>query len=93
MGLPVGTKCRFHNQRLEGNPMKKEQLEVLNVMQQVLRHVLISVAATDPTKTEVLATMLSAAATSPKIEAQSRLMLLDLAEGLNVIASIGKTRQ
>ncbi len=73
--------------------MKKDQMEVLNVIQQVLRHVLVSVSATDPTKTEVLATMLSAAATSPKIEPQSRLMLLDLAEGLNVVASLGKTRQ
>lgn len=73
--------------------MKKDQMEVLNVMQQVLRHVLISVAASDPSKTEVIATMLSAAATNSRIEPQSRVMLLDLAEGMNVIASAGKTRQ
>lgn len=73
--------------------MKKEQLEVLNVMQQVLRHVLISVAASDPTKTAALGAMLSAAATNPQIEPQSRMMLLDLAEGMNVISSAGQTRQ
>ena len=73
--------------------MKKDQMEVLNVIQQVLRHVLISVAATDPTKTAALGAMLSAAATNSQIEPQSRLMLLDLAEGMNVISAAGKTRQ
>ena len=73
--------------------MKKDQLEVLNVMQQVLRHVLMCAAATDPTKTAVLGAMLSTAATNSQIEPQSRLMLLDLAEGLNVISSAGQTRQ
>ena len=73
--------------------MKKDQLEVLNVMQQVLRHVLISIAATDPTKTEVLANALSAAATNVRIEPQSRVMLLDLADGMNMISSAGHPRQ
>lgn len=73
--------------------MNKEQLETLNVVQQVLRHVLISISAVDPTKTAALATMLAAAATSPKIEPMSRSMLEDLAGGIGMIASAGKTQQ
>ncbi len=73
--------------------MNKEQLEVLNIVQQVLRHVLVCVAATDPSKTAVLSTMLAASGTGTTLEPQARQMLLDLSAGMNMISSIGKTRQ
>lgn len=82
-----------HINFIRGLLMKKDQAEVLNIVQQVLRHVLISVAATDPTKTEVLSTTLAAAATNTAIDPQARLMLLDLCDGVTMLSSAGKTRQ
>lgn len=73
--------------------MKKEQIEVLNIVQQVLKSVLVSITATDPTKTEVLSTTLAAAAANPRLEPMSRQMLHDLSEGMTVLSSLGKTRQ
>ena len=73
--------------------MTQEQIDVLNIVQQVLRHVLISVAATDPTKTAALSTMLAAAAVDTRLEPVSCQMLGDLSQGLAVLSSMGQTRQ
>ena len=73
--------------------MTKDQMEVLNIVQQVLRSTLVCIAASEPAKTEALSTTLAAAATNTRLEPQARQMLLDLSQGMNVISSVGKTRQ
>lgn len=75
--------------------MNKEQMEVLNVVQEVLRGVVISLGALNPNEIAKVAHGLNAFATNQKaaIEPESRAMLADLARGIGMISSAGQTKQ
>lgn len=73
--------------------MTDEQIEVLNITQQVLKNVLLCLAAANPGQTAALSTMLAAAAANPILEPMSRTMLTELSQGMGVISSLGQTKQ
>lgn len=73
--------------------MNAQQMEVLNIVQQLLKGVLIAVTASHPQGKEALATSLQAFAQHPGLDPATRRMATDLATGLAMISSAGKTRQ
>lgn len=73
--------------------MTKEQAEVLNIVQEVLRGVVISVGAVAPEKLAELSASLQAFASAPGISPTSAGMLKDLAEGPGMFATLGQKRQ
>jgi hypothetical protein len=73
--------------------MTNEQLQTLNITQQVLRHVLVAVAAAHPGQTAVLATTLAAASGNRSLDPLAQQMLGDLAEGLGMLASASHQKQ
>lgn len=73
--------------------MNRDQLEVLNIVQQTLKGVLLSIAASNPAQKVALATNLQAFAQHPGLDPISRKMVSDLALGLTVAASAGQPKQ
>ncbi len=73
--------------------MNKEQLEILNITQEVLRGLVMAVGATSPEKLAELSASLQAFSQAPGISPISAQMLQDLAKGPGVFASAGKPRQ
>ena len=63
-----------------------EKLETLNVVQQVLRGVVVSLAATQRVDPFELSTLLAGASQQPHLDPMAQQMLADLAQGLAVIS-------
>lgn len=72
--------------------MTKEQLEVLNITQEVLRHLTLSLGALNPQATPQAAYALRAAAASQTVSPMASKMLDDLAVGLEMVAPGGQTQ-
>ena len=73
--------------------MTKEQIEVLNITQEVLRAVVMAVGATNPGTLAELSASLQAFAGAPGISPPAARMLEDLAKGPGAVATAGKPRQ
>ena len=73
--------------------MNQEQIDVLNVVQQVLRMFTMSVIAANPETKEALSTMLAASASQPGLHPVAQTMLQDLAAGPAIFESAGKPWQ
>lgn len=63
-----------------------EKLETLNVVQQVLKGVVLSLAAAQRVDPSELSTLLTDASRLPNFDPLAQQMLVDLAQGLAVIA-------
>lgn len=66
--------------------MDKEQAEVLNIIQEVLRGVVVATGALQPDRIGEMSAILAAFATQQSINPTSRAMLLDLAQGPGMLA-------
>ncbi len=73
--------------------MKKAQMEVLNVTQQVLRIAMVSLAASCKADASVLAQALEGAATQRTLDPMAREMLADLASGITLISAANIRKQ
>jgi hypothetical protein len=73
--------------------MKKDQLEVLNLVQEVLRGVVISTMAVNPEALPRVAQGLRATASRPGASPMAAKMLEDLATGLEMIESARSRKQ
>lgn len=73
--------------------MNKEQIDVLNITQEVLRGVVASFMALQPEKTDALSTMLQASAEHPDLSPVAQTMLRDLAQCPAMFAAAGQRRQ
>lgn len=73
--------------------MTEEQIEVINVVQEVLRGVVISALALNRTEAQRFAGALQANAVGPAISPMAERMLLDLAAGVAQIEGAGRARQ
>lgn len=62
----------------------------MNVVQQILRSIVISLAAVNQADLLRLAHLLQSAGANPDLEEEARLMLLDLAHGLEVLGRSGR---
>lgn len=69
--------------------MNEEQADVLNVTQQVLRHLVISLLAATGGDPKALSGLLLSASADPALEPIARRMLGDLADGVNMLARMG----
>jgi hypothetical protein len=66
--------------------MKEEEL--LNIIQPVLRGIVLAIVSTDPGKLAVVSKTLLAVSNIQPIDERSRQMLADLAAGLEMIAAV-----
>lgn len=66
---------------------KQRQLETLQIMQETLRAIVITITALHPDSAEEIASMLGTFAKHERLHPISRKMLEDLARGPSVIAS------
>lgn len=73
--------------------MTKEQAEVLNIVQQVLRGVVTSCGAVAPDRIGELSASLAAHSQAPGLEPAARQMLQDLALGPGMIAAARSPKQ
>ena len=73
--------------------MNKDHLEVLTIVQQVLRHVVAALAATDKERLGEIGGMLELAASNRALEPMARQMLADLASGITALSDIGGLKQ
>lgn len=62
--------------------MNQEQVDVLNIVHQTLKYMLVSIAACNPQQKDELAANLLAAAQHPKADPAASKMLQGLAQGL-----------
>lgn len=69
--------------------MKNEQLEVLNITQQVLRNLMLALAAANKANLGDLGTVLEAAAANEALDPMARSMLTDLAAGASGLHGAG----
>lgn len=69
-----------------------ERAEGLDIVQQVLRGLLVSIVATRREDAALIASSLQAFASNPQLESEARVMLSDLALGLDMIASANSKR-
>lgn len=76
-----------------GRIMNKEQAEVLNIVQQVMRGVVASMQVTHPERTAELLTSLAAFCNQPNLEPTAQAMLLDLSQGAAMLASATHRKQ
>ena len=67
--------------------MNKEQTEVINVVQEVLRLLTVSVGTLNPAAAGQFAKAMQACAASPGISPMAATMLSDLAAGVSILAS------
>jgi hypothetical protein len=72
--------------------MEQAQIETLNIVQEVLRGVVLSVIAANPHGKEALTAMLAAAAT-PDLSPAAQTMLRDLAAGPAMLEPATRPRQ
>ena len=72
--------------------MNKDQAELLNIIQQVLRGVVTAAGALHPDRTAELSATLAAFASNPDIDPTARAMLDDLAQGPGMLARAQKPK-
>ena len=70
--------------------MDKSQAHTLNIVQEVLRGVVIAAGALAPERTAEMTSTLAAFANRPGADPVARTMLLDLAEGLGMLSNAGQ---
>lgn len=73
--------------------MNTSEVELLNVVQQVLRHVLLALAAGNRANLKDVGTVLDAAAANGALHPMARQMLSDLAAGANTLRAAGIRRE
>lgn len=73
--------------------MNQEQLEVINIVQEVLRCIVISAIALNPTERARFAGALQTMSGGPALSPMAQRMLQDLAEGAAMISSAGQVKQ
>lgn len=73
--------------------MNTSELELLNIIQQVLRHVLLALAAGNRANLEDIGTVLEAAAANGALHPMARQMLTDLAAGAITLHAAGIRRK
>ena len=73
--------------------MNKESLEVLNIVQQVLRHLMVTLAAGNKANLGNIGSLLEAAAMNMALEPMARQMLADLAAGATALHVVGAPKQ
>lgn len=73
--------------------MNKEQAEVLNTVQQVLRAVVMAAGALAPQRIGEMSAMLAAHAQHPGLDPVAQQMLIDLAQGPGMMAAAGDKRR
>lgn len=73
--------------------MNQEQLDTVNLVQEVLRGVLISMCAINPAGLPAVARGLRASASRPGASPMAARMLADLATGLEMIESAQRPKQ
>ncbi len=73
--------------------MNQEQLDVLNIVQEVLRSFTMSVIAANPAGKEALSATLAAAAEHPGLSPIAQTMLRDLAAGPAMLEAASRPRQ
>ena len=73
--------------------MKQDQLDVINIVQEVLRCVVISTCAVNPDAVPRVSKALRASASRPDASPMAARMLEDLATGLEMIESAKARRQ
>jgi len=73
--------------------MNTSEVELLNVVQQVLRHVLLALAAGNRANLGDVGTVLDAAAANGALHPMARQMLSDLAAGANTLHAAGIRRE
>ncbi len=73
--------------------MKDSDIEVLNIVQQVLRHMLLALAAGNKANLGDIGAVLEAAATNGAIDPMARQMLADLAAGATGLHAAGIRKQ
>jgi hypothetical protein len=71
---------------------KNAQMDTLNIVQEVLRGVVLSVIAASPQGKEAFSAMLAATAT-PNLSPTAQTMLRDLAAGPTMLEALGRPRQ
>lgn len=67
--------------------MNQEQIDVLNITQQVLRNLVVSLIALNPERASQVGSLLQAAAVESHTEPMASKMLQDLADGVNGVLS------
>lgn len=72
--------------------MNKDQAELLNIIQQVLRGVVTAAGALHPDQIGQMSSTLAAFASHPDIDPKARAMLQDLAQGPGMIAAAQSPR-
>lgn len=73
--------------------MTKEQAEMLNTLQEVLRGVVMAAGALAPDRTAEMSAMLAAFADRPGADPTAARMLRDLAQGPGMVAAHRSPRQ
>jgi hypothetical protein len=73
--------------------MKDSDIEVLNIVQQVLRHLMLALAAGHTADLGKIGAVLEAGATSGTLEPMARRMLADLAAGATGLHAAGIRKQ
>lgn len=73
--------------------MKNKNLEVLNIVQQVLRHVMLALAAGNKANLGDIGSVLEAAAGMETLDPMARQMLADLAVGATGLHAAGIRKQ
>lgn len=73
--------------------MNNSGLEVLNITQQVLRHLMLALAAGNKSNLGDIGNVLEAAATNDALDPMARQMLADLAAGVTGLHAAGIRKQ
>lgn len=73
--------------------MNQEQLDVINIVQEVLRGIVVSAIALNPPERAQFASALQAVSLGGGLSPMATKMLQDLAEGAAMISSAGQSKQ
>lgn len=73
--------------------MKNSDIETLNIVQQVLRHLMLALAAGNKASLNDIGTVLEAAAANGALDPMARKMLADLAAGATGLHASGIRKQ
>ena len=73
--------------------MNQEQIDVINITQEVMRSVVLSLLALNPDAMPTVAKGLLGSAQNPQLSPMARQMLEDLAAGVEMLASVAQSRR
>ena len=73
--------------------MPQINIETLNIIHQVLKHMMLSLAAADRTDMAALGRLLESAASNQALEPMAQTMLADLAAGATALGTSGCCKQ